>query len=100
MLEAYCRGCGDYRSELTSQVNALNKMTQVSNSSPIIYTAMYTFTLYMYMQVTTSFQAQKKKSDELLRVLKEHDFKVVMENVSSPLDPTLRFRDLKSVTSL
>ena len=29
MLEAYCRGCGNYRFELTAQVNALNKMTQV-----------------------------------------------------------------------
>ena len=30
MLEAYCRGCGKYRSELSAQVTALNKMTQVS----------------------------------------------------------------------
>lgn len=48
-------------------------------------------------QVTNEFQTQKKKSDELLRVLREKDFKSVMENVSSPLDPTLRFRVLKSV---
>lgn len=47
--------------------------------------------------MTNEFQTLKKKSDDLLRILKEKDFKVVMENVSSPLDPTLRFRDLKSV---
>lgn len=29
MLEAYCRGCGKYRSELYAQVNALGKMTKV-----------------------------------------------------------------------
>lgn len=29
MLEAYCRGCGNYRIELSAQVNALNKMSQV-----------------------------------------------------------------------
>jgi hypothetical protein len=36
----------------------------------------------------------------LLRVLRGKDFKSVMENVSSPLDPTLRFRFLKSVQTL
>lgn len=36
----------------------------------------------------------------MLRVLKRKDFKAVMENVSSPLDPTLRFRRLKSVAYL
>ena len=45
--------------------------------------------------MTNEFQTQKKKSDELLRVLKEKDFKAVMENVSSPLDPALRFKVLK-----
>ena len=53
----------------------------------------------MYIsQVTNEFQTLKKKSDDLLRVLKEKEFKAVMVNVSSPLDPTIRFRDLKSVT--
>lgn len=72
MLEAYCRGCGKYRSELYAQVNALGKMTKV----------------------TDEFQTFKKRSDDMLRVLKRKDFKAVMENVSSPLDPTLRFRRL------
>lgn len=48
--------------------------------------------------MTNEFQTLKKKSDDLLRVLKEKEFKAVMVNVSSPLDPTIRFRDLKSVT--
>lgn len=55
--------------------------------------------LITILQVTNDFQNQKKKSEELLRVLKANDFKDVMRNVSSPLDPTLRFRDLKSVIS-
>ena len=29
MLEAYCRGCGEYRKELSAQLEALTRMEQV-----------------------------------------------------------------------
>ena len=94
MLEAYCRGCGSYRRELSGQVLALNKMTQVwCRQRPLAGLRLMCVSV---PQVTNELQnLPKKRSDELLKVLKEREFKVSMENVSSPLDPTLRFRDLK-----
>ena len=47
-------------------------------------------------QVTGELQnLPKKRSDEMLQWLREKDFKAAMENVSSPLDPSLRFRALQ-----
>lgn len=47
-------------------------------------------------QVTGELQnLPKRRSDEMLQWLREKDFKAAMENVSSPLDPTLRFRALQ-----
>lgn len=91
MLEAYCRGCGRYRKELISQVAALHKMQQVRGEKGEMEES-----FVFPSQVTGELQnLPKRRSDEMLQWLREKDFKAAMENVSSPLDPTLRFRALQ-----
>ena len=40
MLEAYCRGCGEYRRELSVQLGALTKMEQVGCSPDLHFSIM------------------------------------------------------------
>ena len=72
MLEAYCRGCGMYMKELSAQLTALNKMKQM----------------------TGLFQ-NKKKQEDVARYLSDPAFTVAMENLTSPLDPSLHLQSLK-----
>ena len=93
MLEAYCRGCGDYRKELSAQLGALTKMEQVSYSPDLHFSVISC--CCRLLQVTNMLQnMSKKKTDELLRCLKEPHFLSVMENISSPLDPSLSCKSL------
>jgi len=73
MLEAYCRGCGLYMRELSAQLNALNKMKHVTS---ILQTL------------------AKKKTDDVKKHLHEESFTSAMENITSPLDPSLRLKRL------
>ena len=73
MLEAYCRGCGLYMRELSSQLNALNKMKHVTG---VLQTV------------------AKKKTDDVMKYLHEESFTSAMENITSPLDPSLRLKRL------
>ena len=76
MLEAYCRGCGSYMKELSNQLQALVKMEQVTAMLQSI---------------------PKKKTDDLLKCLHDHQFTSVMQDISSPLDPTLHCKSLQYV---
>lgn len=59
--------------ELSNQLMALNKMKHV----------------------TTVLQGlAKKKSDDVLKYLQDPAFTSVMENITSPLDPSLRLKRL------
>lgn len=75
MLEAYCRGCGAYMKELSNQLVALNKMKQVTD----------------IMQKNVN----RKKAEDLLKCIKEASFTSAMEDITSPLDPSVHFRKLK-----
>lgn len=74
MLEAYCRGCGAYMKELSSQLTALNKMKQVTGSLQTM---------------------GKKKADDLLKSLYDPSFTSAMEDITSPLDPSVHLKKLK-----
>ena len=62
--------------ELSGQQVALNKMKQVTG-----------------MLQTMS----KKKTDDLLKCLYDPDFTSSMEDITSPLDPSIHFKKLKWV---
>jgi hypothetical protein len=73
MLEAYCRGCGKYRDSLANQVEALNK----------------------WKQLTGELQKQKKpKAEDLQDFLRSPQFVKAMENLCSPLNPSLHLKQL------
>ena len=74
MLEAFCRGCGQYMKELNNQLTALNKMKQLTDSLQHL---------------------GKKKTDDLVRSLSEPHFTTAMKDVTSPLDPALHLKELK-----
>lgn len=74
MLEAYCRGCGQYMKDLSKQLSALNKMKQVTDTLQFL---------------------GKKKTDDLLKYLGDQSFTSAMENITSPLDPSIHLRKLK-----
>ena len=76
MLEAYCRGCGQYMKELSSQLTALNKMKHVTD---------------------TLQNVGKKKTDEVLKYLGDQSFTSAMENITSPLDPSIHVKKLRCV---
>ena len=74
MLEAFCRGCGQYMKELSDQLTALNKMKQMSDR----------------------LQRQgKKKTDDLVQSLSDPHFIQAMKNITSPLDPAVHLKELK-----
>ncbi len=74
MLEAYCRGCGQYMKELSSQLNALNKMKHVTS--------------------VLQGLGKKKTTEEVMKYLHEPSFTAAMDNITSPLDPSLKLRRL------
>lgn len=74
MLEAYCRGAGQYMKELSEQLTALNKMKHA----------------------TDKLQTMKKsKTEDFLKCLYEKQFTSAMDNLTSPLDPSLHCKRLK-----
>jgi phosphatidylinositol-4,5-bisphosphate 3-kinase len=74
MLEAFCRGCGQYMKELSDQLTALNKMKMMSDRLQNL---------------------GKKKTDELLQALSDPHFTQAMKNITSPLDPAVHLKELK-----
>lgn len=74
MLEAFCRGCGQYMKELSDQLTALNKMKQVTDRLQSL---------------------GKKKTDDLLASLRDPHFTNAMKNITSPLDPALHLKEIK-----
>lgn len=74
MLEAYCRGAGLYMKELSEQLIALTKMKLA----------------------TDRLQTMKKsKTEDVLKYLHDKQFTSAMENLTSPLDPSLHCKRLK-----
>ena len=101
MLEAYCRGCGGAQmDELTCELAALNKMEQVPSILTEVVVIISTLPLNVWyscaaVQVTSLLQTLgKKKSEELLKCLKEPHFTTAMKNITSPLDPMLHCKAL------
>ena len=74
MLEAFCRGCGQYMKELSKQLTALNKMKQLTDR----------------LQTPG-----KKKTDDIAASLSESHFTSAMKNITSPLDPAVHLKELK-----
>ena len=74
MLEAFCRGCGQYMKELSDQLTALNKMKQMSDQLQ---------------------RLGKKKTDDLLQSLSDPHFTHALRNITSPLDPAVHLKELK-----
>ena len=75
MLEAFCRGCGQYMKELSDQLQALNKMKQVTDK-------LQTF-------------GKKKGVDDLIRFINDPHFTVAMKDITSPLDSAVHCKELK-----
>ena len=74
MLEAFCRGCGQYMKELSEQLTALNKMKQLTDRLQTL---------------------GKKKTDDLVMSLSDPHFTNAMKDISSPLDPAIHLKELK-----
>ena len=75
MLEAFCRGCGQYMKELSDQLTALNKMKQMSDRLQSL--------------------GKKKTTDDLVQSLSDPHFTQAMRNITSPLDPAVHLKELK-----
>ena len=75
MLEAFCRGCGQYMKELSDQLTALNKMKQLSDRLQTV--------------------GKKKNADDLMKFLNDPHFLSAMKNITSPLDSSIHFKELK-----
>ena len=73
LLEAYCRGCGQYMKDLSNQLNALNKMKHVTGVLQGV---------------------AKKKTEDVMKYLHDPSFTSAMQNISSPLDPSIRLKKL------
>ena len=74
MLEAFCRGCGQYMKELSDQLTALNKMKQITDRLQSL---------------------GKKKTDDLVASLSDPHFTNAMKDITSPLDPAVHLKILK-----
>ena len=74
MLEAYCRGCGEYMKELSKELLALNKMKHLTD---------------------TLQSLGKKRTEDMLKYLKDPSFTSAMEGITSPLDHTIHLKKLK-----
>lgn len=73
MLEAFCRGCGQYMKELSDQLMALNKMKHLTDKLQNL---------------------GKKKTDDLLKFLSDSHFLAAMRDVTSPLDSSIHCKEL------
>ena len=73
MLEAFCRGCGNYMKELSGQLQALNKMKNM----------------------TDRLQRIGKRAEDLKRYLGDSNFTSAVKNITSPLDPAIHCNELK-----
>ena len=73
MLEAFCRGCGNYMVELSTQLQALNKMKNM----------------------TDKLQKIGRRAEDLKKYLSDSHFQSAVKNITSPLDPAIHCNELK-----
>ena len=76
MLEAFCRGAGQYMKDLSDQIIALTKMKHISD---------------------TLQNVKKGKTEDFLKCLHDKQFTSAMDNLTSPLDPSLHCKRVKLV---
>ncbi len=74
MLEAFCRGAGQYMKELSEQLQALTKMKNASDTLQNI---------------------KKSKNEDFLKCLYDKQFTSAMDHLTSPLDPSLHCKRMK-----
>ena len=74
MLEAFCRGCGQYMKELSDQLTSLNKMKQVSDSLQSL--------------------GRKSTTEEISKYLNDPHFTSALKNITSPLDSAVHCKEL------